>query len=75
MLTRIVISMLLLWTTPAVAAAQQPVLASGFHRLQQVAVTTSDLDRSVAFYRDTLGLTLMFVTTTWPSSTWRARGS
>lgn len=30
------------------------------HRLQQVALTTTDLPRATAFYRDTLGLPLMF---------------
>lgn len=30
--------------------------------LQQVAITTSDLPRAIAFYRDTLGLRLMFET-------------
>ena len=35
-------------------------LELGSPRLQQVAITTTDLPRAVAFYRDTLGLRLMF---------------
>lgn len=46
---------------PASAQAP-PVLAPGFHRLQQVAITTGDLERSIVFYRDTIGLKQMFVT-------------
>ena len=33
---------------------------SGLSTIAQIALTTSDLKRSVAFYRDTLGLELMF---------------
>jgi predicted enzyme related to lactoylglutathione lyase len=32
------------------------------HRLQQVALTTSDLPRAIRFYRDVLGLPLLFET-------------
>jgi catechol 2,3-dioxygenase-like lactoylglutathione lyase family enzyme len=43
----------------AAPAAESPIGRSG---IQQVALTVSNLDRAVAFYRDRLGLRLMFVT-------------
>jgi catechol 2,3-dioxygenase-like lactoylglutathione lyase family enzyme len=46
--------------TPAYAQ-DLPVLARGTHRLQQVALTTTDLDRAIVYYRDRLGLELLFV--------------
>jgi catechol 2,3-dioxygenase-like lactoylglutathione lyase family enzyme len=33
---------------------------NGLSRLSQIAITSSDLEASVAFYRDILGLTLLF---------------
>ena len=50
---------------PAVQAAETraapPASAQlGGHRLQQVALTTADLPRATAFYRDLLGLPLLF---------------
>lgn len=48
---------------PTYASAQvQPIVNVGLggHLLQQVALTTSDLPRAVIFYRDILGLPLMF---------------
>ncbi len=51
----------LVMTVSPVAAQDDGVLAPGFHRLQQVAITTADIDRSVAFYRDTVGVKLMFI--------------
>lgn len=44
-------------------ATQSALKASaelGGHRLQQVALTTTNLPRATTFYRDTLGLPLMF---------------
>ena len=38
-----------------------PILAEGSHRLQQVALTTGDLGSAIEFYRDTVGLRLLFV--------------
>lgn len=38
--------------------ARSPVLTSG--RLEQVALTVTDLDKARSFYRDTLGLRLIF---------------
>ena len=32
----------------------------GISQIGQIAITVQDLDRAVAFYRDTLGLTLLF---------------
>jgi methylmalonyl-CoA/ethylmalonyl-CoA epimerase len=32
----------------------------GLRRIHQIAVTVKDVDRAVAFYRDTLGMTLLF---------------
>jgi predicted enzyme related to lactoylglutathione lyase len=63
--------MLLLWSSLAFAGgassaaqtspgAQAPGIALGARPLQQVALTTRDLPRAVAFYRDVLGLPLMF---------------
>lgn len=58
------------WIVPALLAALSaapvsaqiaPVLMPGAHRVQQVAFTTSDLDRAIRFYRDELGLQLLFV--------------
>jgi methylmalonyl-CoA/ethylmalonyl-CoA epimerase len=37
----------------------QPV-SPGIRQIGQIAVTVRDLDRAVAFYRDTLGLTFLF---------------
>lgn len=48
---------------PAHAAEPRQVIASvglAGQRLQQVALTTRDLPRAIIFYRDTLGLPLMF---------------
>ena len=45
---------------PSAPSAQSVGL--GGHRLQQVALTTRDLDRAIVFYRDVLGLPLIFVT-------------
>ena len=54
---------------PALAAAALTVVAHpaaagglelGSPRLQQIAITTTDLPRAIAFYRDTLGLSFMF---------------
>lgn len=41
---------------------EQPLASVGLagQRLQQVALTTRDLPRAIIFYRDTLGLPLMF---------------
>lgn len=48
---------------PATAASTLPLTAGlAGQRLQQVALTTTDLPRAVAFYRDKLGLPLMFET-------------
>ena len=41
--------------------APPPILADGSHWLQQVALTTSDLGSAIEFYRDTVGLRLLFV--------------
>lgn len=49
--------LLLALSSPAAAA---PTLGLAGHRLQQVAITTRDLPRAIAFYRDTLGLPLLF---------------
>lgn len=51
---------LLLSALPLPAAAAAPSLGLAGHRLQQVAITTTDLPRAIAFYRDTLGLPLLF---------------
>jgi methylmalonyl-CoA/ethylmalonyl-CoA epimerase len=37
-----------------------PAASPGLSAIGQIAVTVSDLDRSVAFYRDTLGIPLRF---------------
>lgn len=42
-------------------SAPLPVL-SGAAKFEQVAITTSDLDRAIRFYRDTVGLPLLFET-------------
>ena len=34
--------------------------ASGLNRIGQISIAVHDLDRSVAFYRDTLGIPLLF---------------
>ena len=48
---------------PAALGASPPSsIGLGGHRLQQVAITVRELPRAIAFYRDTLGLPLMFVT-------------
>lgn len=64
---RILAGVLLLATTHADArAAERPAIGQtvsaelGGRPLQQVALTTLDLERSVIFYRDTLGLPLLF---------------
>lgn len=41
--------------------APPPVL-SGLAKFEQVALTTSDLERAISFYRDTVGLPLLFET-------------
>jgi methylmalonyl-CoA/ethylmalonyl-CoA epimerase len=41
-------------------AASATLAAPGIGRIGQIAVPVSDLDRAVAFYRDVLGLTLLF---------------
>ncbi|MBI3666639.1 MAG: VOC family protein [Acidobacteria bacterium] len=38
----------------------QPDSSFGLSRIGQIAITVSDLDRAVPFYRDTLGLKLLF---------------
>ncbi len=51
--------------TPLPAGASSTPLATaglGGHRLQQVALTTTDLPRAMTFYRDKLGLPLLFET-------------
>ena len=50
----------LLWSASPFPAAAAPTLGLAGHRLQQVAITTRDLPRAIAFYRDTLGLPLLF---------------
>ena len=50
----------LLAAVPSPAAAAAPTLELAGHRLQQVAITTRDLPRAILFYRDTLGLPLLF---------------
>jgi catechol 2,3-dioxygenase-like lactoylglutathione lyase family enzyme len=52
---------ILIGTTDAAFAEAHSADLKG-HRLQQVALTTSDLPRAIRFYRDTLGLPLMFET-------------
>lgn len=32
----------------------------GLHRIRQIAITVQDIERAVHFYRDTLGMTLLF---------------
>lgn len=51
----------LAWSMSAPLAATGPVLGEERNQLQQVALTTRDFDRAIVFYRDELGLTLMFV--------------
>jgi len=48
----------------SVAAATEPAPSAGLggHRLQQIALTTRDLGRAMAFYRDVLGLPHLFTT-------------
>jgi catechol 2,3-dioxygenase-like lactoylglutathione lyase family enzyme len=41
-------------------AAAPPSVGLGGNRLQQIAITTADLGRAIAFYRDVLGLPLLF---------------
>lgn len=48
--------------TPGATFAQARSADLKGHRLQQVALTTGDLPRAIRFYRDTLGLPLMFET-------------
>jgi methylmalonyl-CoA/ethylmalonyl-CoA epimerase len=38
----------------------QPATNFGLSRIGQIAVTVTDIDRAVSFYRDSLGLTLLF---------------
>jgi methylmalonyl-CoA/ethylmalonyl-CoA epimerase len=38
----------------------QPDTSFGLARIGQIAVTVSDIDRALAFYRDTLGMRLLF---------------
>jgi methylmalonyl-CoA/ethylmalonyl-CoA epimerase len=46
---------------PAIAGPATATSAGlGGNRLQQIAITTADLPRAVAFYRDVLGLPLLF---------------
>ena len=48
-------------TPPEAGPDTRPASAGlGGHRLQQVALTTTDLPRAVAFYRDVLGLPFLF---------------
>lgn len=47
-------------TATATNAGPPVSIGLGGHRLQQVALTVRDLPRAIAFYRDTLGLPLMF---------------
>jgi methylmalonyl-CoA/ethylmalonyl-CoA epimerase len=49
-------------TTLAAGASSAAPAAPQLAKVVQVAVVVSDLPRAVAFYRDTLGLTLMFET-------------
>lgn len=39
-----------------------PPVLSGLAKFEQVALTTSDLERAISFYRDTVGLPLLFET-------------
>src|SRR5665213_3466271 len=50
--------LLIALAAPAVAAAQSGPLQGA--RLAQITLPSTDLDRSTAFYRDTLGLKLLF---------------
>ena len=45
-------------STPATPSAAPN--AAGLHRIAQIAVIIEDLDRAIAFYRDTLGLRFLF---------------
>lgn len=50
-------------TAPAApVASPPPTVGLAGHQLQQVALTTTNLPHAIAFYRDTLGLPLMFET-------------
>jgi methylmalonyl-CoA/ethylmalonyl-CoA epimerase len=40
--------------------APSPAADPGLRRIGQIAITVQDLDRAVAFYRDTLGLRFLF---------------
>jgi methylmalonyl-CoA/ethylmalonyl-CoA epimerase len=40
--------------------AAPPARGFGLRRIRQIAVTVRDLDRAVAFYRDTLGMPFLF---------------
>lgn len=42
------------------AAASPAATGFGLRRIRQIAVTVRDLERAVTFYRDTLGMTLLF---------------
>lgn len=57
-----VVAALIAGSSAYATAQEATVLAPGAHRLQQVAITAHDLDRSITFYRDTIGLELLFVT-------------
>jgi len=57
----ILVGVCVLLAAAPLQAQDPPVLAPGAHRVQQVALTTTDLDRSITFYRDRLGLQLLFV--------------
>ncbi|MDO9489591.1 MAG: VOC family protein [Sphingomonadaceae bacterium] len=50
----------LLLSALSLPAAAAPSLGLAGHRLHQVAITTRDLPRAIAFYRDTLGLPMLF---------------
>ncbi len=64
----IIVGLLLAGATPSAAEpVTRPIVSQSMsvglagRPLQQVAVTTADLEQAVIFYRDTLGLPLMFV--------------
>jgi methylmalonyl-CoA/ethylmalonyl-CoA epimerase len=44
--------------SPSVEASPGPQF--GLHRIHQIAVTVQDVDRATMFYRDALGMTLLF---------------
>lgn len=60
MMTLLVSAAALALATPPTPVAAPVGVELGGHRLQQVALTVADLPRAMAFYRDTLGLPLLF---------------